>query len=674
MATKALVLDFESASLANLKLVGAYVYAEHPSTEVLCLSWALDGGPIATWEPSQPIPKEIAVAIADPKTIFVAHNAGFEKAIWREIMVGVFGWPALPSEKWHDTAATANNKGLPGKLDVLARVLHLTNQKWKEGNRVTMAMSRPDKTGSFGRTSDKLQIVYQYNREDVAAQREVHGLLGWQTRSERNLWLLDQKINDRGIRLDRDYVDAAQSIVNGYMEPAAAEFETITRGLKASQRDKVLQWVRDSGVPLANLQKATITQLIGDKYDDPDGETESLSGEVEGSGGAIEIPAHVRRALEIRQIIGSASIKKLGAMSRTIAEDGRVHGATQYYGAQSTGRWAGRLFQPQNFPRGELKIDGNPADIALVIAAIQTGDWKYVRDTLGDPITVVVAGLRHAILASSGNELVVGDYSTVEARLVLALAGQHDKTALMASGKDIYNDMATTIYKRPIDRKGPDKVEGQVGKNAVLGCGFQMGWKKFKMRYAPDMTDDEAKEVINAYRKEFAPKVPVLWTGLEDAAFETVYTGLAHESHGVLYEIAGPWLTARLPSGRKLHYFEPRKSRKAMPWDATDIREAWSYKAYKMGHIVTVDAYGGLLAENVVQALARDLLADALTKSEKEGLDPVLTVHDEIVCDTRSQIASADTLRQIMRDIPSWAKDIQAPIDAETWQGQRYRK
>lgn len=664
------VIDFESASPVDLKKSGAWVYAENPATEILSLAYAMDDD-----EPSVLTPGQISVKaeplysfVEDPDVLFIAHNAGFEKAIWRNIMVPVYGWPDIPNGRWHDTAASAAQHGLPLKLEVLGRLLKLKHQKWMQGNKVTMALSKPNKKGYYERSPEKLAQVYEYNKEDIYAQRELHQLVGWQTPSERRVWLMDQRINERGVRLDVEFISAADRVVLGATLPRQREFGSLTDGLKVTQRDKVLKWALSQGAKLPNLRKETIIALLGEE--DDDGETEtSLAGEIAANEVAhIELPGNVRRALEIRQILGSASIKKLKSMRASLAADGRVHGALQYFGAISTGRWSGRLFQPQNFPRGEIKAP--PSDL---VNAIKTGDWEYVESLFGEPITAIGSGLRHAIIPSVSGSLVVGDYSTIEARIVLAIAGQYDVLALMEAGKDVYIDMAQRIYRRPLNKKD-NPVERQTGKNSVLGCGFQMGWRKFKLRYAKNMTDEEAQHVIKTYREEFAPNVPKLWKALEDAALATVRSGVSHEAYGIRYVLEGSYLVCYLHSGRPLYYPFPHLIRKAMPWDAFDIREAWAYKSFKKGQIMTVDAYGGLLTENVVQATARDLLVDSIFKAEENGMPLVLTVHDENICDVPEARADAEALRQIMRDIPPWAKQLRIPVEAETWVGDQYRK
>jgi len=310
----------------------------------------------------------------------------------------------------------------------------------------------------------------------------------------------------------------------------------------------------------------------------------------------------------------------------------------------------------------------------VVYDAIMTRDAGHIAMMYGDPIEVVISGLRHCIIASEGRDLNVGDFARIEACIVLAFAGQHDKVKLLEDPKsDVYIDMAQTIYGVPVDKK-KDPEKRTVGKQTVLGAGFGMGAPKFQKQYAPKESLEFCKGVIDAYRKEWAPEVPKLWRGLEEAACETVWDRTPHEAYGVRYAIEDIWLTARLPSGRKLYYANPQRDRKAMPWDKDDVRATWTYEAQKSGRWRRCDAYGGLLTENVVSASARDLLVTAMFKCEKEQLPVVLTVHDEIVAEPLTQHSSADRLKQIMRDRPAWAVERNVPVDADCWAGGRYRK
>jgi len=455
-----------------------------------------------------------------------------------------------------------------------------------------------------------------------------------------------------------------QQIVEKASVPLAAEFADLTGGLKMTQRDKVMGWMMDRGVHMPDMKKETLAAVLGET---DEGEQVDEDDRI-----YLDLPRDVKRALEIRQLIGSASIKKLDAMDKCVGGDGRARGLLAYHGA-GPGRWAGRLLQPQNFPRGSVK-----GDIDAFVAALMSGDPEWVELTLGvPPVEAVLSGLRHCIIAEDRRELVAGDYAGIEARLTLAFSGQYDKVQLMAEGADVYCDMATDIYGRVITKA--DVEERQIGKNSVLGLGFQMGAPKFHARYCPLQPFEFAQRVVETYRKTWAPKVPALWDDLGDAALRTVWDRRPHTSDsGVTYSLRDVFLVATYPDGSEMFYFNPQRTRRPMPWDETDIRDGWSYQAMKLGRLTTIHAFGGLLAENFAQHMARQLLVGSIKRCERERFPVVLTVHDEVVAEPVKGLTGltkpALVLQQIMEDVEPWAKQYQVPVKSETWAGPRYKK
>lgn len=673
--TRWLVGDFETASACDLKIAGAWRYAQDPTTEIFCFNFQFNAeGEVYRWRPNvqDEADRVLREAVADPEVLFIAHNCGFEKAIWRSIMMPEFGFMDIPNKRWHDTMAVAAMKAMPLDLDMLTRVLGLSATKDAEGSNFTKKLSRPRRDGSLDRSPESLDRVYTYCDDDVLAQTEAHLTLGWLPPDERNTWLLDQRINERGVKLDMDYVRAAQSIVDQATVPLAREFNELTDGLKFTQTVKLRQWCTANGAELPNLQKETLDRVLGLAEDDGDDDSDFDPGAF-----YMDLPDNVRRALYIRQLIGSASVKKLVRMRGCVSlVDGRARGLLQYHGA-GPGRWTGRLFQPQNFPRGTIKLGDEAPDPEVTVAAIMSGDAEFVQEMLGPPVEVVVQGLRHAIVAEDDRELLSGDFSGIQARVVLALAGQYDKVDLMASGADVYLNMAEQIYKPATPfNKHANMKERQVGKNSVLGLGFQMGWPKFKFKYAPNEADEFCQGVVKTYRTEWAPQVPKLWYALERAARETVWTGNPHEAYGVEYKMEGQWLTARVPTGGKIWYFNPQKVRKEMPWSTDedpDVRPAWTYQVKKMGVWRTIDAYGGLLTENVVMRIECDLMIEAMFRCEQNGLPIVMTVHDEIVAEPLTGSADEVMLKQLMAASDK-AKELRIPIQVDTWHGPRYKK
>lgn len=663
------VLDFETASQCDLEACGGYRYAEDVTTEILCCNFGERGGSntVKRWMPAHGVDSELYELACDDNVTFVAHNASFEKCIWRAIMIPMFGFPDIKNSRWHCSLAMCAMRAIPQDLDRAVRVLKLPHEKQKFN---VLALSKFDKSGNYNRGVEVLGQTYSYCDDDVRAQTGLHQRLGFLPPGERRVWLLDQRINERGVRLDLDFVRQAQRVVDDAIPPLAEEFRKIT-GLNVTQNVKILKWCQDRGTAITSLNKETLTPLL--EEDDEDGSSFSDQNDIEAGTERVRISDEVHRALSIRSLIGSASVKKLRRMENCVGYDGRARGLLQYHGA-TPGRWAGRLLQPQNFPRGTIKLGDRAPDPDIIVGAIMTGDADYVEMVLGPPVECVVSALRHAIIADPGRILIAGDFSGIEARIVLALAGQTDKTALMASGADVYCDMASAIHKRPID-KVRDPEERQGGKNAVLGLGFQMGWRKFKLRYAKNMSDEFCQNVVNTYRREWAPAVPDLWQALQDASLAAVRDGHAHEAYGVMYQREDLWLTARLPSGRKLWYFNPQLVRRAMPWDPLDIREAWTYQAMKMGQWRTIDAFGGLETENAVQAIARDIMVGAMFRLEANNFPIVLTVHDEILAEPWEKDADAVAYEQIMCDVEPWVRELQIPIAVgKPMVGPRYRK
>lgn len=595
-------------------------------------------------------------------------------------MVPFYGWPAVPPDQWYDTQASCAYRAIPLKLEMAAKVLGLEEQKGK----VNSKFFKPNKkTGLY--PTEGIDVVYDYNLQDLRTETALLQRLRALPPEEMANWQLNQRIQARGIQLDLDFIKSAQTIVDRATVPLMAEFEKLT-GLDKVGSPKLIEWVGARGVTLPNMQAATIDSLLGVESEDED---DDEPGHFDLTDFVPDLPGDVRRALEIRRILGSASVKKLRAMLACIGSNGRACGATQYHAA-TTGREGGRLFQPQNFPRGKIDKLKQKGGMNALIAAIRGEDPDVLAAMFEtDAISAVATALRHAIIAKDGHVLNVGDFSTIEARIVLALAGQWDKVDLLANGGDPYCDIASQIFGWEVDKKAakdPGHPEHhkhlnarQTGKNSVLGLGFQMGKDKFHARYCEDQPLEFAERIVNVYRKEWAPEVPSLWREIEDAALLTVWERKPHEAYGIRYQLEDGWLSCRLPSGRKLWYFDPKPVRKEMKWstpEEPDIRRSWTYRARKAGRMQTIDAYGGHLTENVVQATARDLLYHAMHRCEGEGLPVVLTVHDEIVCEVPESSCqnSPKLLEEIMCDRPRWAIERKIPVAAECWVGKRYRK
>jgi DNA polymerase len=662
-------LDFETASAADLLKMGAWRYAADFSTYIMCvqIKVRLDKRPMPTRvltdrEIAARDPELMALA-SDPAVIFKAHNAGFEQAMWHFHMVPL-GYPKLPPERWHDTMAVAAMKALPMGLDALTSALELPIRKDMEGHRHMLMMCKPDRQGGWSHhTPENKQRLYQYGATDADAQDAVYEATLGLGRDERETWIIDQKINQRGIKIDVPFVDACIDILDQVRIPMTARFQELTGGLKPTQREKVLNWVNDQGVALGDMKKATLDAIL-----DPDDEfgIEDFS---------EPLPYHVHEVLTLRRSLASSSVAKLERMKKCATDDGRVRYTMQYHGAR-TGRWAGRLIQIQNYPRGELQErQGLTPDI--LANAIMTRNVDHVREMWGpDIFSAVISSLRSCIIAPKGKILCAGDFAAVEARNLLAMAGQHDRVAQMHSGVDVYSEMASLCFKRPINRKlASDKKEGQIGKNSVLGNGYGLGPVGFRARFIPKESIDLAVLAVNTYRRDFAPLVPKFWYGLWQASVDAVWDNQArtYSFAGVAFRKEGDFLTMLLPSGRKIWYHRPRTARSYRP-DGAEM-PAWSFMSYQGKKFRRHAAWHGMITADCIQGLSRDLTVHAIKTCERENMPVIFSAHDEVVCELPENYPDAAVkLKQIMEDIPAWARERRFLITAETETMVRYKK
>jgi DNA polymerase len=442
------------------------------------------------------------------------------------------------------------------------------------------------------------------------------------------------------------------------------EFAELTRqggdddGLTPYQVGKVRDWLTGQGFGLPDLQEATVQTALDEQI----------------------LPDNVRRVLQIRAITASTSLKKLDAMLACVGADGRARGLLQYHAA-TPGRWSGALLQPQNLPRPTFEIDGPEG----IVEAVKTRKAEAL-DRWGQPLEVLAGSLRLTIVAKDDALFGIGDFSMIEACILLALAGQRDKCDLIASGADIHRNMAAQLFGLGQDFLDTPEEEltheqtGQrrIGKGGVLGCGYQIGPERFRLQFLRHLSTEASKElaerVVQTYRKEWAPRVPMMWRDLQQTARRAMLcrdvTAIAR--CGISYRLEEksglPVLVCRLLNGKDIHYVNARLSDKPDLWG----RPKWTYWAYRRGQWREIEPYGGQLTENVCQALARELLVDAMFRFEERGLPVVLTVHDEIVCE-HPRITKA-LVEEVMSERPRWAEKLGVPVMVKAYTGKRYGK
>ena len=651
-------IDFETRSVVDLKTRGIGPYIEHPHTAPWCLAWAIGKTKPQVWTLGEALPDELRRHVQNGGTV-IAHNcAGFELPFWNGVCVSRFGWPELKPEQCLDTMAMAYAMGLPGSLDGCAKAMGLPHEKDLAGHRLMLQMCRPrriepDGTPIWWDDEDRRRRLYEYCRQDVVVERALLHKLFQLTPHERRLWTVDYRINARGIPVDREAIQVALRVVEEEKARLNKAIKAVTGGAVSSgnQHAALTAWVRAQGVVTAGVAKADVAALLG----------------------ADDTPEAVREALEARKEAAKASTAKLRAMLATASQDGRVRFTMQYHGA-ATGRWAGRKIQPHNMPRPKLKqhaIDGVFRLLAKPNAA------PLIALGYGPPMTVMSDCLRGMIRAESGHDFIAADFSAIEARGLAWLAGEERVLEIFRGHGKIYENAAAGIYGKPM--ADVTKDERQIGKVAVLALGYQGGVGAFQTMargYGVQVSDERAEEIKTAWRKVH-PAIVRYWYDLEEAAVSAVLRPGEPFSAGatgreVTFKRRGNFLWCRLPSGRALCYPYPRIQSKTTPWGAP--KDQVHYMAvngvtrkWELSHV-----YGGLLSENVTQAVCRDLLAEAILRLEERGYPVVFHVHDEVVTEAPLGHGSLEEMEAIMSEVPAWAAGF--PIKAEGWRGERFRK
>jgi DNA polymerase len=670
-----IICDFETFSEVDVRDCGAWRYAEDDSTEILCLSYGMPGERKKLWLPGQPFPQEIIDHVNAGHPI-EAHNCQFERAIWFWQLSVKLGIPN--PQRWIDTLASCAYRGLPLGLDDVGEVLDLPIKKGKEGKSLIQKLCKPRKPtkkdpSTRNRDPELLQKLYDYCLQDGEAEDKLGETIGDLSEDEFSTWVMDQRINRRGVYVDMEAVLAAIYIVNTITENLESELASLTDGAVTggSEVAKIGAWCASQGVKLPNLQAGTVEDFIKGLY--------------------VPLPDNVKRVLEIRQQLSRASAKKLIKFRDCTCANGRIHGLLQYHGA-GTGRWAGRLVQPQNFPRGSVK------DIDLLIKTILLRDADILALHYGDPMEAIASALRGMFVATPGKHFYVADFAAIEARVVMWLAGQLDALEAFAKfdrgeGPDIYCVTASKIYKRPIDKK-KDPDERQLGKITVLGCGYQMSGPKLQMQasdsYGVEISLEMANLMVSTFRGDYA-EVPKLWKALENAAITAIRfkrrQAVVSPNGVTIYfdfvkDAAGRWLTMELPNGRKLWYFEPGLEEREVQYtdkETGELKSFWKDSIYyqgrnnkKGGSWGRVYTYGGMLTENAVQAIARDLMVASMRRVEKAGFEIVMSVHDEVVAENEPGLDVHAFEKLVAGPNPAWARG--CPVAAEAWSGRRYRK
>lgn len=653
------VLDYETYSEADLKKVGGYEYSKHPSTEVLCLAWkvgtrdTLRNNKTKYWAPGGLGLMELVYILNDPKFILVAHNALFEQVITNNVLVRYHAFQPIPPKRWLCTASLAAALALPRKLEGAAEALALPVQKDMEGNRLILKWCKPKKPSKKDpstRHSDSIEFgkIIKYCMTDVDATAELFLKLPPLTALERMVWELDQTINLRGFLVDTRLVDTVLGMIGRETAFLGRETAELSDGAltTTNQRAAVLAWLEENGAFVSDLTAKTVKESLE-------------MGLVDGK---------AKRMLEIRQAISKTSTAKYQAFRLRSRHDGRLRDILLYHGA-STGRWGGMGVQPQNFPRGTIKNTTQAADI------LATGDLELVRMIYGDPMSVFSSCLRNMIIAPEGETLDVADYAAIEARVLFWVARHEEGLKAFREGRDLYREIAAEIFG--VDISKVTSAMRFVGKGVILGCGYSMGAKKFAescKNQGQEIESRIAEVAVKAYRSAHQPVVK-LWDNIHRASIAAVQNpGKRYTINRTIWFCKDDFLWCELPSGRKLAYAKPSVQFEKTPWG--DMRPClYHYGVNSMSRKwERQKTYGGRLTENVVQAIARDFMAEAMLRIEsKKAWKIVLSVHDELIAqrNINSHYGIKD-FENLMSELPYWGTG--CPIKVEGWTGIRYRK
>lgn len=647
-------IDIETYSSIDLSKSGVYRYVEAPDFEILMFAYSVDNGPVEIIDLAQgeQLPSNILYALTDPEVLKTAHNANFERTCIRKHFK-----TSLPIEQWECTMAKSTMLGLPLSLEAVAKILKLQNQKDANGKALIKYFSVPCKPTKVngGRTRnlpehniEKWNQFKDYCVKDVEVEQSIREKIAFfnATKTEQLLWNIDQTINDTGILVDPEFVHSAIKLDTIHKQKLTEEAVKITGLSNPNSVSQLKNWLLEEGINAPSLNKASIAESI-DSIDD----------------------LTVKRVLELRQEMSKTSVKKYLAMTKAICPDNRIRGLLQYYGANRTGRWAGRLVQVQNLPRNEMQ------DLDLARQLVKQNDLESL-DMLFDSVPETLSQLiRTAFIASPGHRFIVADFSAIEARVIAWLAGERWRLDVFNSHGKIYEASASMMFKVPIEQVTKGSVLRQKGKMAELALGYQGGPDAITRIEISNKTpkekripEEELPKLVAMWRQANR-KIVQYWNTVGNAALEAVETkATVTIGYGIKFFVERGILFIELPSKRRLSYLRPQlRPNKfggmSIFYQGMDqTTKQWSLQ----------QTYGGKLVENIVQAIARDVLADALLRLSTAKYKIVMHVHDEIVSEMPIGKGSTNEVDMIMGQSIPWAKGL--PLKADSYETFYYKK
>lgn len=657
-----LSIDLETFSSEPIAKTGLYKYVQSRDFQVLLFAYSLDNAPVQVLDLTrEELPEWLKAALYDPAYIKHAFNAAFE---WYAL--GKHFGRELPLEQWRCTMLHSLYCGYPASLDAAGKALGLPQDKQKltTGKALIKYFCTPcAKTiTNGGRTRNlpehdpaKWELFVEYNRQDVVTEMEIEHRLSRFPVPERvqREWEYDMRISARGVAADRELVDGALYCGTAIEEAAKQEAIELTGLENPKSREQMLTWLQGHGVAIPDLRSATVEDALEHKD---------------------EFEPDAARVLELRQLLSKASIKKYSTVVTTMCEDGRIRGLLQFYGANRTGRWAGRLVQVQNLPRTYLH--GAMLDTARDLTRRKLPEGlELLYGSVPGTLSQLV---RTALVPRPGCKFVDADFSAIEARVVAWLAGEEWVLQVFRTHGKIYEATASQMFGVPLDRivKGnPEYALRQKGKVATLALGYQGGSSALIAMGAlkNGLTEEELPDIVSRWRQANRAIVRC-WKAVEQAAIQAVETGRSCATHGLVFareadiDSGLDFLTIRLPSGRELYYALPHFG--VNQWGGKQLRYYGMNQMTKKWSVI--ETYGGHMTENIVQAIARDCLAVNIERLENAGFPIVFHIHDEVVIEVPEDRADLDEVTRIMGQPIEWAPGL--PLAADGWVGDYFTK
>lgn len=655
MCVHVLCIDIETYSEVDLVSSGVYAYAQDPSFEIMLFGYSLDGDPVKVVDLArgEDLPTDIQIMLTDPNTLKTAYNANFERTC-------LSAWLCTPMrpEQWRDTKILAAELGLPGSLAEVGAALGLPEdkQKLKEGKELIRYFAKPCKAtkANGGRTRnlpehapEKWAKYIEYNRQDVVAEMAIADkclpFFGEWWEEEQDLWEIDQEINDRGVRLDTQLAARAVELDRRMKNRLIAEAKELTGMENPKSPVQIKAWIKqETGIEPGSIAKDQIAPLLERVGDAP----------------------KVKRFLEIRGQLSKTSTAKYSKMLECVCPDGRIRGLTQFYGANRTGRWAGRLVQMQNLPQNKLP----DAELDAARTILRSDQLELFESLFDDPASTLSQLIRTAFVPEPGKMFVVADFSAIEARVLAWLAGEKWRLEVFEQGGDIYCASASKMFKVPVEKHGVNGHLRQKGKIAELALGYGGAEGALKAMGALNMglEEQELRPLVSQWR-EANPRITKFWWHVDECARKLIRTGTAQTVQAnIKMRKTGPLLRIQLPSGRELAYVSPR----------IDEGDNITYKGtiQGTGGWGRIETYGPKLVENIVQATARDCLAESMRRLSSVGVKIVFHVHDEVICEVDAGEADLQLkmISILMGEPIDWAPGL--PMRADGYTCGYYKK